>query len=896
MRVLRINLAWRVALLYAFFGGLWILFSDRLLLTLIADLHQLTEIQSYKGWGFVAVSATLIYILLRYELKQRAQVERLVEGQTNLLKDALKRISVEVAERKQSEEALRESEKKYRTLFETMTQGVVYQAADGRVVAANPAAERILGLTLDQMQGCTSADPRWRAIHEDGSAFPGETHPAMVALQSGQEVHNVMMGIFNPVRESYTWLNINAVPQFKPGERTPYQVYTTFEDITQRKLAEEARRESEERYRLISMITSDYMFSSRLEANGQLGLNWVAGAFEKITGYTFEEYLARGGWRATVYPDDLAVDDRDLAKLRTNQPVITEIRTLAKSGQVVWVRVYAHPVWDTTRQELVGIYGAVQDITERKRAEEALRESEERYRQLLELAPIGIAVYAEDKIAFTNLAGARLLGATSSTEIVGKPISEIVYPDRWQAAKERIGRMLAGEQGLYPTEDIYRRLDGSSVTVEVIASPLTYQGKSAVQVIVTDITERKQAEEQIQQQLGMLNALYTGARELATSLDTYELAEQITRACVEVFGARLAWLGHAEPDGSVRVLSHFPTDIEYPRHIIVRWDETPQGQGPTGRAIRGGMPIVFDDLTITPDFGIWRNAAQTEGFCTSAAFPLISGDRPFGALNLYSDQAGFFSVEYTDFFQTYAHQVAIALENAWLFEQVRANEEQLRNLTKYLQMAREEERTRIAREIHDEFGQALTALKIDLSWLTKRLPPEQPALLEKTKIMVDLLDATMQAVRRVATELRPGMLDDLGLLAAIEWQAQEFAERTGLECELNLGEESPPFARDLNTAIFRIFQETLTNVARHAEATRLWVEVENRPEAWILTVKDNGKGITHHQLVNPASLGLMGMRERARAWGGEVTLVGKSGQGTKVTVSMPRPKIQEGVT
>ena len=113
---------------------------------------------------------------------------------------------------------------------------------------------------------------------------------------------------------------------------------------------------------------------------------------------------------------------------------------------------------------------------------------------------------------------------------------------------------------------------------------------------------------------------------------------------------------------------------------------------------------------------------------------------------------------------------------------------------------------------------------------------------------------------------------------------------------MNLGEESPPFARDLNTAIFRIFQETLTNVARHAEATRLWVEVENRPEAWILTVKDNGKGITHHQLVNPASLGLMGMRERARAWGGEVMLVGKWGQGTKVTVSMPRPKIQEGVT
>ena len=111
------------------------------------------------------------------------------------------------------------------------------------------------------------------------------------------------------------------------------------------------------------------MFSTRLDADGKLVLNWVAGAFETITGYTFEEYIAHGGWRAALHPDDLAVDDRDMEKLRANQPVITEIRTLTKSGKTVWVRVYAHPVLDAERKELVGIYGAVQDITERKRAE-----------------------------------------------------------------------------------------------------------------------------------------------------------------------------------------------------------------------------------------------------------------------------------------------------------------------------------------------------------------------------------------------------------------------------------------------------------------------------------------------------------------------------------------------
>jgi PAS domain S-box-containing protein len=137
--------------------------------------------------------------------------------------------------------------------------------------------------------------------------------------------------------------------------------------------AEAALRASEERYHLISEVASDYMFSTRLGADGRLTLNWAAGAFETITGYTFENYIAHGGWRAALHPDDMAKDDSDMAKLRANRPVITEIRTLQKSGQTVWVRVYAHPVWNAERKELVGMYGAVQDITERKRAEEEIR-------------------------------------------------------------------------------------------------------------------------------------------------------------------------------------------------------------------------------------------------------------------------------------------------------------------------------------------------------------------------------------------------------------------------------------------------------------------------------------------------------------------------------------------
>lgn len=158
---------------------------------------------------------------------------------------------------KQVEQALRESEQHYRTLFETMTQGVVYQAADGRIIEANPAAQRILGVTLDQLQGRTSMDPRWQVIHEDGTEFPGETHPAMVALRTGKEVLGVMMGIYASGHEGVRWIRVNAIPQFQLGEAAPYQVYAIFEDVTARKLAEDgllrAQAELEERVRQRTM-------------------------------------------------------------------------------------------------------------------------------------------------------------------------------------------------------------------------------------------------------------------------------------------------------------------------------------------------------------------------------------------------------------------------------------------------------------------------------------------------------------------------------------------------------------------------------------------------------------------------------------------------------------------
>ena len=154
-------------------------------------------------------------------------------------------VILDITERKNIEEMLLNSEEKYRNLFETMPTGVVYQDLQGKIISANPAAERILGLTFDQMKGRTSIDNRWRSIHEDGSDFAGEDHPSMVALKTGKEVMDMVMGVFNADDEEYRWINIHAVPQFRAGEDKPYQVYTIFEDITERKKFEELRLDNE---------------------------------------------------------------------------------------------------------------------------------------------------------------------------------------------------------------------------------------------------------------------------------------------------------------------------------------------------------------------------------------------------------------------------------------------------------------------------------------------------------------------------------------------------------------------------------------------------------------------------------------------------------------------------
>jgi PAS domain S-box-containing protein len=222
-------------------------------------------------------------------------------------------------------------------------------------------------------------------------------------------------------------------------------------------------------------------------------------------------------------------------------------------------------------------------------------------------------------------------------------------------------------------------------------------------------------------------------------------------------------------------------------------------------------------------------------------------------------------------------------------EKLKQRTNQLRNLASKLQSVREEERKMISREIHDELGQMLTVLKIQISLLSNKIT-DNDLIKSKFKSVEKLIDNSIESVQKIASKLRPGLLDELGLIPAIEWQTQDFMEKTGIDCECTLPKEEIDLDQEKSTALFRIFQESIFNSARHANASKIFINLHELNNYLILEVIDNGKGITQNQLGDPKSLGLLGMKERALIFGGSVEIKSSMNNGTTVKAIIPFSK------
>ena len=312
--------------------------------------------------------------------------------------------------------SLTESEEQFRILFENMAQGVFFQQADGTLSRANSATLRMFGLTNDQFLGRTSVDPNWRVVREDGSDLPGEEHPSMLALKTGKEIRDVVAGVFNPQIDDFTWLNINAIPRFNNGEDEPFEVFVTLHDITERKRIEETLRESEARFRMLyeraplgyQSLNIDGEF---IEVN-QAWLDMFGYSREEVIGQDFQKFLAAENFVKKNLPRFLEAGEIELP--------VTEM--LCKDGTTKIIHIDGKIGTDEAG-EFLQTHCILADVTDRKRAEAAILESRESFRQIVELSPVPMAI--------TDLEGYIKLFNSKFISLFGWTTDDINTPEEW---------------------------------------------------------------------------------------------------------------------------------------------------------------------------------------------------------------------------------------------------------------------------------------------------------------------------------------------------------------------------------------------------------------------------------------------------------------------------------
>lgn len=484
------------------------------------------------------------------------------------------------------------------------------------------------------------------------------------------------------------------------------------------------------------------------------------------------------------------------------------------------------------------------DITRRRRAEVALEESQERYRSLVEISPDAVLIHREGRIVFVNPAGARLFGAEHPERMVGVPVLDIVHPDHLNVVEERIRTVTQYGVSTPLMEQKWIRLDGSTVEVEVTATSFIDENQPAILVIARDITKRRLAQR--------------AARE---SHERFRLVARATNDLVwdwDLVSGTLWW-----NDAVQGVLGYAPEEID---PTISWWSER-----------------------IHPD--------ERESVISSLHAVIESGERFWSGEYRYRRADGAFAhfhdrgyvlreesgkpIRMIGAMLDVTERKHAEEKNARLFEEVREGRERLEILSLRLVTLQEAERREIARELHDEIGQQLTGLKLILEMKDQRRDGAETAP-EAQRIVRELMDR----VRELSMNLRPPMLDDLGLVPALLWHLERYTLQTGIQVEFH-HEGIQRFSQEAETGTFRIVQEALTNVARHGQTARAKVLIRSRPGRLQILVEDEGAGFEAKSILDRAWGGIAGMRERARLLGGHLGIESVPGSGTRLTAEIP---------
>ncbi|MCK9210337.1 MAG: PAS domain S-box protein [Ignavibacteriaceae bacterium] len=853
-------------------------------------------------------------------------------------------IATIITERMQAENALRESEKRFRALVEKSFEGILLIDSNGKLLYPVFSEKQLFGYRPEELVGTDL----FNLAHPNFLDTAKKLFSKL--LNSPQSSVTIELQIKN---KDNSWRWIEAIGTNLLNEPSVNAIVVNYRDITKRMQAQKQL--------LFQSSMLDQVRNAAIATNLEGKIIYWNKFAERLYGWRAEEVLGKQANDLVVPPAGRAHTDELRNRIDQKGYWEGELEFQRKDGTIIPVYTTSSVLKDITGKD-VGRIGISTDITERKKAESDLQF----IRNAVETAADSWLVSNSDGyIIDCNTAACLLFGYTRSEFLALKVIAlnPLATSERW---KEYWAGM--SEKKHDRIERLHYRKDGSVFLAELSTHLVVRDGGEYMCTFTRDITERKKSSDQFQK---IITAIEQTADTVVIT-DQNGIIEYVNSAFLMITGySREEVIGKTP-----RILKSSMHSESFYKDF---WEKILAGNTYQAKFInrkRSGELYIIEK-TITPvksesgeithfistgrdvtekeriEDELYKNTKILQSYIQYSIAPLVLLDKDFNFLQVNEayantcqrDVSEFMGHNHFEFYPSDAKadfekvvnnkEAVRFVERPFVFpdhpewgvtywdwsltpildkmgeveflvyalrdvtqrkkglDEIRKSQEQLRALYSHLQNAREEERTRIAREIHDSIGQSLTGLKMDLSLLETELAQqedmrERNKLYGKIQTMYILLDEMIQSVRDVSAQLRPLILDSLGLVTAIEWQAEEFQKKTGLTCECILPKEKVELNRDGSTVLFRILQECLTNIIRHAKATKVSIKLERKGNHILLEVQDNGIGIDENVVKEINSLGLLGMKERALVLGGSVDILGNHGSGTIVTVKIPQ--------
>ena len=784
------------------------------------------------------------------------QLEKHVEARTRELRATNERLQNEIVERQQVEAALRLSEERYRIITELISDYAFLCRVEAN---GDLSLDWITEDPFERLTGFRNPREAYQLYHPDDQA---RVHEDVARTLEG----NSTEGEYRIVTRSgeIRWLYFRRVPLWDAQHKHVDHFYGVAQDITQRKQIEEALRVSEERYRIISEVISDYAFQYRVDADRSLSLEWITGdSYTRLTGYTPEE---------TIYEDDQFANEyhklsrQDVERTIQGEIIDREYRRLTKSGEPRWIYMRRYPVWDEQQQRVVRFYGVAQDITQRKQIEEALQISEERYRivtqlisdyaYLYRIEPDGTLIYEW----ITADSYKRLTGYTYDESAA---VYHLYHPDDAALAERDVQATIRGQE----TEREYRIITkaGEMRWIYLRRYPVwDEQHERVVRFygVAQDITERKRIEADEREQRVLAEALLDTMDALNSTLDLEEVLDRILGNidCVVPHNEGAIMLIEADVARVVRAKGSAAnqealTALRFPLAETANLRQVYQSR----------QPLVIPDVQEYPG---WVRLDHDFGVRCHVCIPIEQEDQVIGFLTWDSKTPNSFNPRSLNGLQAFAHQTAVAITNAKLYQQGRT-------------LAILEERQRLARDLHDAVTQTLFSASMIAEMLLRQWEHNPEQVRQGLTQLHLLTRGALAEMRSLLIELRPEALEGISLQRLISQLVEAFSGRTGIVPTLVIeGERELPL--QVRIALYRIAQEALNNVSKHARASQVQVKLSLNPMVELI-VWDNGRGfLPEHPRSD--SFGLKIMHERAELIGARFTIASEPGKQTTLKV------------